>query len=82
MSHNQKSTKLCTSLETWTLTNSRQKLVDHYAQMAMNPATLGQARWRTRELEADLTGLWIGIGSEIAMKLKELKDEKEKQIQA
>ena len=73
--------KLSTSQETWTLTNSRQKLVDHYAQMALNPATLDQARWRTKELEADSSGLWIGIGKEIAAKLKELKNEKEKQIQ-
>jgi len=69
--------KLSTSQETWTLTNSRQKLVDHYAQMALNPATLGQARWRTKELEADSSGLWIGIGKEIAAKLQELKNEKE-----
>ena len=62
-------------LETWTLQSCRQNLVDHYAQMALNPATLGQARWRTRELEADSSGLWIGIGKEIAMKLKELKNE-------
>lgn len=68
-------------LETWTLETSRQKLVDHYAAMALNPATLSLARWRTRELEADSAGLWIGIGKEIAIKLKELKDEKEKQIQ-
>lgn len=67
--------KLSSSLETWTSTNLRQQLVDHYARMALNPATLGQARWRTRELEADSSGLWIGIGKEIAMKLKELKDE-------
>ena len=67
--------KLSLKQETWTLTNSRQKLVDHYAMMAINPATLGQARWRTRELEADSSGLWIGIGKEIAMKLKELKDD-------
>jgi len=69
--------KLSTSQETWTLTNSRQKLVDHYAQMALNPATLGQARWRTKELEADSSGLWIGIGKEIATKLQELRNEKE-----
>ena len=67
--------KLSLQQETWTLTNSRQKLVDHYAMMAINPATLGHARWRTKELEADSSGLWIGIGKEIAMKLKELKDE-------
>ena len=62
-------------------TRLRQELVDHYAKMALNPATLGQARWRTRELEADSTGLWIGIGKEIAERLKELKNEKEKQVQ-
>lgn len=69
-------------LETWTLANSRQHLVKHYAQMALSPATLGQARWRTRELEADSSGLWIGIGKEIAAKLKEMRSEKEIQTQA
>jgi hypothetical protein len=63
--------------ETWTLTNLRQHLVDHYATMALNPATLDQARWRTKELEKDSSGLWIGIGKEIAAKLQELKNEKE-----
>lgn len=59
-------------------TKSRQELVRHYAVMALNPATLGQARWRTRELEADSSGLWIGIGKEIAAKLEELKNEEAK----
>ena len=58
-------------------TKSRQDLVEHYAKMALNPATLDQARWRTRELEADLSGLWIGIGKEIAAKIKELKGKHE-----
>ena len=62
-----------TSLETWTFTNLRQHLVEHYAQMALNPATLDQARWRTKELEKDLSGLWIGIGKEIAMEIQKLK---------
>ena len=62
-------------------TRLRQDLVEHYAKMALNPATLGQARWRTKELEADSSGLWIGIKDEIAMKLKDLKNEKEEQIQ-
>lgn len=65
--------KLSSLLETWTLTNSRPKLVEHYARMAMNPATLGQARLRVKELEADSSGLWIGIANEVAMKIKELK---------
>jgi hypothetical protein len=59
-------------------TKSRQDLVRHYAVMALNPATLGQARWRTKELEADSSGLWIGIGKEIAAKLEELKNEQAK----
>ena len=59
-------------------TKSRQDLVRHYAVMALNPATLDQARWRTRELEADSSGLWIGIGKEIAAKLEELKNEEVK----
>ena len=59
----------------------RQDLVLHYAVMAMNPHTVGQARWRVRELEKDSSGLWIGIADEVAAKIKELKNEKEKQIQ-
>jgi hypothetical protein len=33
-------------------------------------------------LEADSSGLWIGIGKEIAAKLQELKDEKKIQTKA
>ena len=51
----------------------RQDLVLHYAVMAMNPSTVGQARWRARELEKDTSGLWIGIADEIALKIIELK---------
>jgi len=65
--------KPSTSLETWTLSNSRQKLVDHYALMALSPATLEHARSRVRELERDSVGLWTGIADEVALKIKELK---------
>ena len=53
----------------------RQQLVEHYATMAMNPGSLDHARWRVRELEKDLSGLWIGIANEVAAKIKELKHE-------
>ena len=53
----------------------RQELIEHYAKMALNPATLDHARLRARELEKDLSGLWIGIGKEIAQRIKELKNE-------
>lgn len=65
--------KLSSLLETWTLTNSRPKLVEHYARMALNPATLGQARWRVKELEAGSTGQWTGIAKEVAERIEELK---------
>ena len=55
----------------------RQELIEHYATMAMNPATLDHARYRTKELEKDSSGLWIGIGKEIAVKIKELKEKHE-----
>jgi hypothetical protein len=35
-----------------------------------------------RELERDSSGLWIGIADEVAAKIKELRHEEEKQIQA
>jgi len=53
----------------------RQELVEHYARMAFNPATLEQARWSTKKLKDDPTGLWIGIEDEIAARLKELENE-------
>jgi len=56
---------------------TRQDLVEHYAKMALNPATLDHARLRVKELEKDSTGLWIGIGKEIAMKINKLKGKHE-----
>lgn len=54
----------------------RQRLINHYADMALNPATLEQARHRASQLEKCDSGLWIGI----AMQIKEKIDEKKKQI--
>ena len=56
----------------------RQRLVNHYADMALNPATLEQARHRALQLEKCESGLWIGI----AMEIKEKINEKTQQVQA
>jgi hypothetical protein len=56
-------------------TKTRQDLVEHYAKMALNAATLDHARLRVKELEKDSSGLWIGIAKEIALRIKELKNE-------
>ena len=46
-------------------------LTEHYALMAMNPATIEQSRWRARELKADFPTL----PTLIAKRIKELKNE-------
>jgi hypothetical protein len=53
---------------------SLETIVDHYARMALNPASIDHARYRVRELEKDETGLWVGLGKEVAKRIKELKD--------
>jgi hypothetical protein len=46
-------------------------LTEHYALMAMNPATIEQSRWRARELKGDFPTL----ATLIAQRLKELRNE-------
>jgi len=46
-------------------------LINHYALMAMNPATIEQSRWRARELKKDFPTL----PTLIAQRIKELKNE-------
>ena len=46
-------------------------LVEHYALMAMNPATIEQSRWRAKELKADFPTLGILI----AKRLKEMRND-------
>ena len=45
-------------------------LTNHYALMAMNPASIEQARWRTKELKEDFPTL----PTLIANRIKELKN--------
>jgi len=46
-------------------------LTNHYALMAMNPASIEQSRWRAKELKADFPTL----PTLIANRIKELKNE-------
>jgi len=46
-------------------------LINHYALMAMNPATIEQSRLRARELKSDFPTLGILI----ANRIKEFKNE-------
>lgn len=58
-------------------TNTRQALIEHYAEMALTKGWLEQARWSVKQLEACPSGLWLGIGKQV----KERIDEKKKQLQ-
>ena len=57
--------KPCSSQETFL-----EYLTNHYALMAMNPATIEQSRHRCKELKADFPTLGILI----AQRIKELKN--------
>ena len=46
-------------------------LINHYALMAMNPATIEQSRWRARELK----GTFPTLPTLIAKRIKEMKNE-------
>ena len=53
---------------------SLETIADHYARMALNPASIDHARCRVKEMEKDETGLWVGLGKLVAQRIKELKD--------
>ena len=54
-----------------------QRLAEHYATMALNPASIDHARLQVRLLRADETGLF----KDLPELVKERIDEKKKQIQ-
>jgi hypothetical protein len=54
-----------------------QRLAEHYATMALNPASLDHARHQVRLLRADDSGLFVDLPELV----KERIDEKKKQIQ-
>jgi hypothetical protein len=54
-----------------------QRLAEHYATMALNPASLDHARHQVRLLRADDSGLFVNLPELV----KERIDEKKKQLQ-
>ena len=65
--------KLSPLLETTDFQDFQARVVSHYAQMAMNPATLDYARQRVLEMQRDQSGLWDGLGILVKQRLDELK---------
>jgi hypothetical protein len=58
----------------------RDRLVSHYAQMALNLATLEHARWRVLEMQQDQSGIWDGLGILVKQRIEELKGVKNESV--
>jgi|APCry1669190119_1035276.scaffolds.fasta_scaffold05658_2 hypothetical protein len=58
-----------------------QRLTDHYARMAMNPATVEHARYMVRQHRDEPTGMFKDLPNLVKQRIEELKNEKEKQVQ-
>jgi hypothetical protein len=52
----------------------KERVINHYAQLAMNPATVHHARWQVSEMQKEQSGLWVGLGILIAQRIEHLKD--------
>jgi len=48
--------------------------VEHYAKLAMIPGWVDYVRHQVKEMEQNPSGLWIGLGKAIAVRMKELND--------
>jgi hypothetical protein len=58
-------------------TNTRQALIEHYANLAMTKGWLEYTRCRVKELEACQSELWLGIGQQIKQRIDQLKEKHE-----
>jgi len=54
---------------------SFEDFVEHYALLASKAGWIDYARQRVMEMERDPMGLFKGLGSAVAKRLKKLKDE-------
>ena len=51
-------------------------MVNHIAKLAMNPAWIDEMRRWTKELEAQESGFYKGLGVAVAERIKSLKEQK------
>jgi hypothetical protein len=51
-------------------------MVNHIAKLAMNPAWIDEMRRWTKELEAQESGFYKGLGVAVAERLKLLREQK------
>ena len=49
-------------------------VVTFYAELALNAGWIEYVRQRVKELEQDSSGMWVGLGKAIAVRMKELNE--------
>ena len=49
------------------------QIVNHIANLAMSPHTIEHARWRTKELMNDSSGLFGNIATDVKAKIDEIR---------
>jgi hypothetical protein len=67
-------------LETLDFQDFQDRLVSHYALMAMNPATLEHARYQVLKMQQEPSGLWDGLGILVKQRIEELKGVKNEPV--
>lgn len=57
-------------------TENYQKIVESFAQSAMNPAFIDNARHMVKELQTQYPSVYGGLGAAVAERLKSLQEQK------
>jgi hypothetical protein len=53
--------------------NQYQHTVNHYAQLALSPGWIDEARHSVKKLEKEHPDLYVGLGAAVAERIKSLK---------
>jgi hypothetical protein len=47
--------------------------INHYAKLALNVGWIDYVRHQVQQMEKDPSGMWVGLGKAIAIRMKELQ---------
>ena len=59
----------------WSLLATYNKVVEHYADLAMSPHSLDHARFMVKQLMRDCTVLFGNLGQDVKLKIEEKKND-------
>ena len=60
----------------WSLLETYNKTVEHYADLAMSPHTLDHARFMAKQLMRDSTVLFGNLGQDVKLKIEEKRNDR------